>query len=103
VTLLKWLGGAAASATLPARVAATPVSQSRTDNAGRIDPAFASMVETIDAIRRKRISARDLLNITLDRIERHNPKLNAIVWQFRDQARTRAALGRMRRPSSSRR
>jgi amidase len=89
--LLKLIGGAASGA-LPIRVGATPVSQSRTSSAERFDPAFASAVETIDAIRKKRISARELLNVTLERIDRHNPKLNAIVWQFRDQASARAAL-----------
>jgi amidase len=90
--LLKWLGGAATSAALPRRVGAMPVTQSRGDNAGRFDPAFASAVDTIDAIRKKRISARELLNITLERIDRYNPKLNAIVWQFRSQSIARAAL-----------
>src|SRR5262245_19945034 len=54
------------------------------------EPAFATTTETAHAIRRKRISARELLELTFDRIDRHNPRLNAIVWQDRDRAMDRA-------------
>lgn len=46
-------------------------------------PAFATTVETADALCTKRISATELLDLTFDRIERHNPSLNAIIWQRR--------------------
>ena len=63
------------------------------------DAAFATMAETSAALRTKKISARELLNITFQRIDRHNPSLNAIVWQCHGQALARAkqadhALGR---------
>jgi amidase len=53
----------------------------------------------VDAIRSRRISALELLELTYARIDRHNPTLNAIVWQDRERARARAtwadeALGR---------
>ena len=41
-------------------------------------------------MRRKVISASELLDITFQRIDLHNPKLNAIVWQDREQAQARA-------------
>src|SRR5262245_18785836 len=53
------------------------------------DP-FATAVEAIKAIRWKQISAVELLELTLQRIDRENPKLNAIIWQDRDAARARA-------------
>ncbi|HLG56720.1 MAG TPA: amidase family protein [Vicinamibacterales bacterium] len=56
------------------------------------NPAFATAAETADAVRTKQISARELLEITLRRIDLHNPTLNAIVWQDRDQAIARAGL-----------
>ena len=53
-------------------------------------PAFATAAESADAIRRKIISATELLNVTFERIDVHNPKIDAIVWQFREQALARA-------------
>src|SRR5258706_14276524 len=53
-------------------------------------PAFATALESAEAIRAKRISATELLNFTFRRVELHNPKINAIVWQFREQAMARA-------------
>src|SRR5207247_189708 len=53
-------------------------------------PAFATAADMADAIRRKNISATELLDITFQRIDLHNPKLNAIVWQCREQAMARA-------------
>jgi amidase len=54
------------------------------------DPTFATAADTSAAVRKKKISARELLNITFDRIDRHNPSLNAVVWQCREQALARA-------------
>ena len=87
--VLKWMGTTATSATL--QPALSPmVAQPRADTVRSFDPAFASAVATADAIRKKRISARELLDITFQRIDRYNPKLNAIIWQFREQAVKRA-------------
>ena len=59
-------------------------------NSSDFTPAFATAAETAEAVRRKRISASELLNMTFQRIDRHNPTLNAIVWQDREQAMARA-------------
>src|SRR5262249_28907789 len=87
--VLKWMGTAVTSATLHAQVRTTATVQVPA-GVPRFDPAFATAVETLDAIRKKRISARELVEITFQRIDRHNPKINAIIWQFRDQAAVRA-------------
>ena len=55
-------------------------------------PAFATAIDTADAVRTGRISARDLVSLTFERIDRHNPTLNAISWLDRDQAMTHAKL-----------
>jgi amidase len=55
-----------------------------------LDSAFATATETADAVRTKKISARELLQLTFDRIDRHNPQVNAIIWQDRDRAMARA-------------
>src|SRR5687767_5406967 len=52
--------------------------------------AYASAAEAGEAIRAKAISATELLDLTLQRIDRYNPALNAIVWQCRDEAVARA-------------
>ena len=54
------------------------------------EPAFATTSETADAVRTKKISASELLQLTFDRIDRHNPRLNAIIWQDRDRAMAQA-------------
>ena len=54
------------------------------------DPIFATAAELADALRTKRIAARELMELTLRRIERHNPTLNAIVWQNPELAMARA-------------
>jgi amidase len=53
-------------------------------------PAFATMSAAADAVRLKQISARELVDVILQRIDRHNPTLNAIVWQDRERAMARA-------------
>src|SRR2546422_11742437 len=62
----------------------------RTRPPAGFNPAFATAAEMTDAIRRKEISASELLGITFQRIDLHNPKVNAIIWQDREQAIERA-------------
>jgi amidase len=59
-------------------------------NSSDFKPTFATAAETANAVRNKRISATELLNFELQRIDRYNPKLNAIVWQSREHALARA-------------
>jgi amidase len=59
-------------------------------NATGFDPVFATAAEMADAVRAGKVSARELLDATFDRIDRHNPALNAIVWQDRQRAMARA-------------
>lgn len=59
-------------------------------NSSHFEPAFATAAETAAALRDRRISATDLVRLTFERIDHHNPQLNAIVWQDRDRAMMRA-------------
>jgi amidase len=52
--------------------------------------AFATAEQLATAVRTKEISATELLALTLQQIDRHNPPLNAVVWECREQARARA-------------
>ena len=52
--------------------------------------AFMTATEAAKAVRTKEISARELVQQTFDRIDRYNPRLNAIVWEDRDQSMARA-------------
>ncbi|MEZ4522117.1 MAG: amidase family protein [Thermomicrobiales bacterium] len=54
------------------------------------DLTFASATEQADAIRDRQVSAVELLDAHLARIEQHNPTLNAIVTLDMDRARKRA-------------
>ncbi len=54
------------------------------------DPAFATARESAEAVRLKKISATELLSATFQRIDLYNPKLNAIILEFREQATARA-------------
>jgi len=52
---------------------------------------FKSATELTSAIRRGEITSTDLLNLYLDRVQRYNPKINAIVAMDIAEARARAA------------
>ena len=51
---------------------------------------YKSATELASLIRRKKIGSLELLDHFLARIEKYNPKLNAIIWLDRDRARKRA-------------
>ena len=51
---------------------------------------YKSAVQLAALIRRKKIGCLELLDHFLARIERYNPKLNAIIWMDKDRARKRA-------------
>ena len=51
---------------------------------------YKSAVELASLIRRKKVSALELLDHFLARVDKYNPKLNAIIWMDRDKARKRA-------------
>jgi amidase len=53
--------------------------------------SFASATQQLAALRRREVTPTELLEAALDRVERHNPHLNAIVWQDVDAARAEAA------------
>ena len=53
-------------------------------------PAFATAVESAEAILSNKISAAELLNLTFRRVDLYNPTINAIVWQVRERAIARA-------------
>jgi amidase len=50
------------------------------------DPDFGSAIDAAAAIRARQISAVELTQHTLRRIDAYQPKLNAYVYQLRDQA-----------------
>ena len=54
------------------------------------DPWYASAVDLAREIRERRLRASELLEIFLERVDRLNPAINAIVVQDRDAARRRA-------------
>ncbi len=51
---------------------------------------YASAIELAAKIKRRDISAVELLDHFLRRVEKYNPRLNAIIWMDVDGARTRA-------------
>ena len=56
-----------------------------------MDP-FASALEQAAAVRRREVTALELVNMYLDRIERHNAKLNAFWVLSGELARDQATL-----------
>jgi len=54
------------------------------------DIPFRSAKELASLIRRKKIGCLELLDLYLRRIERHNPKINAIIFMDVEKARIRA-------------
>jgi amidase len=51
---------------------------------------FPTALDTAAAIRRREVSPLEVLEATLDRVDRHNPALNAVVWRNDDEAREEA-------------
>ena len=51
---------------------------------------FATAIELAAKIKAREISAAELLDHFLRRVEKYNPQLNAIIWMDADGARTRA-------------
>jgi amidase len=51
---------------------------------------FASALDAAAAIKSKRISSVELTELAFRRIDAYNPKLNAVILQFREQALARA-------------
>ena len=54
------------------------------------DVAFKSATELAELVRSKAISSVELLEHYFKRVDQHNEKLNAIIWQIRDEAMTDA-------------
>lgn len=60
------------------------------DDTGQLD-CFASATGMLNALRRRQVSASELLDLHLERVERYNPALNAIVIPNYESARQVAA------------
>ncbi len=69
---------------MPSAIAQEPGGQAMTEL------HFKPAVELAAMVRDKRIGCLELLEHFLDRVERYNPKLNAIIWMDEEVARTRA-------------
>jgi amidase len=54
------------------------------------DLAFRSALDLAAAIRAREVSARELLDLCIARIERHDPRINAVVVRDFERARARA-------------
>ena len=58
---------------------------------------YESATELISLLDAREIGARELLDHFLDRVEQHNPAINAIIWQDADRARAQADASDRRR------
>lgn len=81
------IGTAAVGAVIPAASSASP----QTPAAPASELCYMSAVELADRIRRKQVSAREVMAAHLAQIERVNPKVNAIVTLVADRAMRDAA------------
>ena len=63
--------------------------------------AFASATDLAAKLDAKEVSARELIDLYLDRIEAHNPSLNAIIWMDADVARAESDASDQRRANGS--
>jgi amidase len=89
----RWLGAAA----LGARHSLGGLESTASPNAPEVTPqppddlCYTSAIDLAAMIRAKKVSARELLRVHLDRIVRTNPKVNAIVTLDADRAMADAA------------
>jgi amidase len=56
----------------------------------RFAPDFASALDAAAAVKSRRISAVELTELAFHRLDRYNPKLNAVILQYREQSLARA-------------
>ena len=63
--------------------------------------AFASATQLAAKLAAKEVSARELIEMYLDRIEAHNPGLNAIIWMDADAAKAEADASDARRAAGT--
>lgn len=63
------------------------------------DIAFATATQLVEKLTAKEVSARELIDLYLGRIEAHDPSINAIVWMDGDAARAEADASDARRAS----
>ena len=63
---------------------------SSTESSRHFSAVFGTAADMAAAVRNRSISAAELTTLTFRQIDRHDPKLAAIVWQARDQAMARA-------------
>ena len=64
----------------------TPSDSEHTSPTGDSELAFASATDIAQKISRKEISCVEILQLYLDRVDRFNPELNAIIVDIREQA-----------------
>jgi len=65
------------------------------------DPAFGTARDAAEAIRKKKISSVELTQEIFRRIDKYNPKLNAIIIQFREQALAQAKAADAQKQSTA--
>ena len=58
---------------------------------------FESATGLMSRLDAREIGARELLDHFLERVERHNPSINAIIWQDAERARAEADASDRRR------
>ncbi len=63
---------------------------------------FSTAIEMLTALRRREISAVELLELHLRQIERHNPAINAIILMDVERARQDAAAADAERAAGRR-
>ena len=81
------LGGAAIGSVIPGRAGAgAPEPPTTAGGAGSDDPCALTAVELATRIRSRELSAREVMAAHLARIERVNPKVNAIVTLVAERA-----------------
>ena len=62
---------------------------------------YKSAAELLSLLDRREFGARELLDHFLQRIEQHNPALNAIIWQDNERARAEADASDRRRAAGA--
>jgi amidase len=83
-TRREFLGVTIASTT--AMTASTPAVAAPT----AFSPDFATALDAAAAIKAKRISSVELTELAFGRVDRYNPKINAVILQFREASLARA-------------
>src|ERR1035438_4826875 len=90
VDRVKWLSMTPTRRDFLGAIDATAATRPAAASPSLFSPDFATALDAAAAIKAKRISSLELTELAFRRIDRYNPKINAVILEFRGASLARA-------------